>query len=85
VISLVEAIEEGTEWALLEPNTEGVRLAVEDAIRLFLETQWRAGGFAGMTASESYFVRCHPDGERLDCIIGIAPLIPAEIIEWHLP
>jgi hypothetical protein len=85
---LEESIDRGLGWAVFEPNDEPTWTEVRAAVAAFLEQTFRAGGFAGGTAEESYFVRCgietttQRDIENgvLIIEIGFAPLRPGEFV-----
>jgi phage tail sheath protein FI len=76
------------EWAVFEPNGEAlwarVRLAIDD----LLTGEWRKGALLGTKADEAFFVRCDRstmtqddlDAGRLVCLVGVAPLKPAEFV-----
>ena len=54
----------------------------------FLTTVWRSGALEGTTADQAFFVKCDRttmsqddiDNGRLICVIGIAPVKPAEFV-----
>ena len=46
-IFLERSIDEGTQWAVFEPNDERLWGRVTDTIRRFLRAQWRAGALQG--------------------------------------
>lgn len=48
----------GLQWALFEPNGQLLWSKMEDAIKSFLDSEWRKGALLGETASEAYFVKC---------------------------
>ena len=89
---LEESIEEGTRWAVFEPNGQPSWDAVRRSVEDFLFTQWRAGVFQGVTPEEAFFVRCDRttmtqddlDEGRLICLIGVAPLKPAEFVIFRI-
>jgi phage tail sheath protein FI len=88
VIFIEVSIHRGLQWAVFEPNGEAlwanVRVSVED----FLLAQWRKGALPGTKPEQAFFVRCDRttmtqndiDNGRLICLIGIAPLKPAEFV-----
>jgi hypothetical protein len=85
---LEHSLEEGLDWAVFEPNGErlwgNVRAAVED----FLLGEFRDGALVGTKPEEAFFVRCDRttmtqndlDNGRLVCLVGVAPLKPAEFV-----
>lgn len=87
-IFLEESIEEATQWVVFEPNDEPTWARVRQSITNFLNTQWRNGALQGKTADQAFFVKCDYttmtqddiDNGRLICIIGVAPVKPAEFV-----
>ncbi|WP_204163413.1 phage tail sheath family protein [Nocardioides gilvus] len=89
---LEASIDRGTQWAVFEPNGEllwdNVRRTVED----FLLNEFASGHLLGSTPEESFFVRCDRstmtqndlDNGRLVCLIGVAPLRPAEFVVFRI-
>jgi uncharacterized protein len=91
-IFIEESIDEGTQWVVFEPNDERLWARVKQTITQFLTTQWRAGALMGTTAEEAFFVKVDRttmtqddiDNGRLICIIGLAPVKPAEFVIFRL-
>lgn len=89
---LEESIEEGTRWAMFEPNGQPLWDKVRRAVESFLFTQWRAGVFQGVTPEKAFFVKCDRttmtqndiDDGRLICLIGVAALKPAEFVIFRI-
>jgi hypothetical protein len=88
LIGLERSLNEGTQWAVFEPNGEALWARVRTAIADFLTNEWRSGRLLGATADQAFYVRCDQstmtqndiDNGRLTCIIGVAPVKPAEFI-----
>jgi phage tail sheath protein FI len=82
------SIDRGTQWAVSEPNDESTWAKLRQQVTAFLTGLFRMGAFAGRTPAESYFVHCGDDtmtqddidNGRLNIVIGIAPLKPAEFV-----
>jgi phage tail sheath protein FI len=82
------SVDRGTQWAVFEPNDESTWARLRQQISVFLIGLFRQGALAGPTPDESFFVRCGNDtmtqddidNGRLDIVIGIAPLKPAEFV-----
>ena len=91
-IYLEETIKANTGWVVFEPNDELLWIRVKRTIEVFLEGVWRSGALAGSTAAESFFVDIGPstmskddiDNGRLICVIGVAPVKPAEFVIFRL-
>jgi phage tail sheath protein FI len=89
----VEAsIDYGTQWVVFEPNDEPLWARVRQTITNFLTTVWRGGALQGAKPDEAFFVKCDHttmtqddiDNGRLICIIGIAPVKPAEFVIFRI-
>jgi uncharacterized protein len=91
-IYVEESIEKGTQWVVFEPNNERLWARVKATITQFLTTVWRDGALMGTKPEEAFFVKCDRttmtqddiDNGRLICIIGIAPVKPAEFVIFRI-
>jgi len=89
---LEESIDEGTQWVVFEPNDEPTWAGVRRAVTNFLIRVWRSGALQGATQDEAFFVRCDRttmtqddiDNGRLICLIGVAPVKPAEFVIFRI-
>jgi Bacteriophage tail sheath protein len=89
---LEESIEEGTQWVVFEPNDEKLWARVIQTIRQFLTKVWKDGALMGSTPEEAFFVKCDRttmtqddiDNGRLICMIGVAPVKPAEFVVFRI-
>ncbi len=87
-IYLEQSISQGTQWVVFEPNGEQLWSNVRQAIGNFLLNEWRSGALQGNTPDQAYVVRCDKttmtqsdlDNGQLVCVIGVAPLKPAEFV-----
>ena len=87
-----ESIDEGTQWVVFEPNDEPLWARVRQSVENFLTTVWRDGALEGATPDEAFFVTCDRtvmtqddiDNGRLICVIGIAPVKPAEFVIFRI-
>ncbi len=85
-IYLEESIQEGTEWAVFEPNDEPLWSRLRDSVYEFLIARWRDGALLGSTPDQACFVRVDRTTMTQDDIdqgrtviqIGVAVLRPAE-------
>lgn len=89
----VEAsIDAGTQWVVFEPNDETLWSRVRQTITIFLEGLWSNGMLFGAKASDAFFVKCDRatmtqddiDNGRLVCLVGIAPVKPAEFVIFRI-
>ncbi|HJY74246.1 MAG TPA: phage tail sheath C-terminal domain-containing protein, partial [Streptosporangiaceae bacterium] len=87
-IYVEKSIFNGTQWVVFEPNNEQLWALIRQTISAFLTTVWQTGALAGTTPDEAFLVQCDhttmsPDdlaNGRLICIIGLAPVFPAEFV-----
>jgi phage tail sheath protein FI len=86
------SIEKGTQWAVFEPNGPALWGNVRRTIEDFLFSEFRSGHLLGDTVNEAFFVKCDRttmtqndlDNGRLICLVGIAPLRPAEFVIFRI-
>lgn len=91
-IFIEKSIERGTQYFVFEPNDEKLWARVRATITQFLTTVWKDGALMGTKVEEAFFVRCDRttmtqddiDNGRLICIIGIAPVKPAEFVIFRI-
>jgi len=89
---LERSIDKGTQWAVFEPNGERLWGNVRRTIEDFLLNEWMMGALLGDKPEKSFFVRCDRstmtqndlDNGRLVCLIGVAPLRPAEFVIFRI-
>ncbi len=87
-----ESIQEGTQWAVFEPNDEKLWARVRQSVRNFLTTVWRNGGLMGSSPDEAFYVKADRttmtqddiDNGRLIVEVGIAPVKPAEFVVFRI-
>lgn len=91
-IYIEASIERGTQWVVFEPNDARLWARVKATINQFLTGVWRSGALMGATPEEAFFIKCDRstmtqddiDNGRLICIIGIAPVKPAEFVIFRI-
>lgn len=91
-IFVEETIKASTNWAVFEPNDTFLWLRVRQSLENFLTDVWRTGALVGSTEAEAFFVDIGPntmtqgdiDNGRLICVIGIAPVKPAEFVIFRI-
>jgi len=87
-IFLEASLDQGTQWAVFEPNDQTLWNRLIQSVSAFLTTIWREGGLMGSKPEEAYFVKCGRDtmsqddidNGRLIMLIGVAPVFPAEFV-----
>jgi phage tail sheath protein FI len=83
-----KSIQDGTQWAVFEPNDEDLWGRVGRIVYNFLERIWREGALAGSSAQQAFYVKCNAENNTLETMllgrlyveIGIAPVRPAEFV-----
>lgn len=91
-IFIEESIKANTNWAVFEPNDETLWVRVKRTIDVFLTGLWRNGSLAGTSTNEAFFVNVGRDtmtqddidNGRLICVIGVAPVKPAEFVIFRI-
>jgi hypothetical protein len=91
-IFLEKSIDEGTQWVVFEPNNEKLWARVKQTITEFLTRVWRDGALMGAKPEEAFFVKADRttmtqddiDNGRLICLIGVAPVKPAEFVIFRI-
>lgn len=92
-LNYVEAsLDRSTQGVVFEPQGEALWLRVREAIQSFLFNEWRQGALLGDKPEQAYFVRCDRttmtqadiDRGRLICLVGVAPVRPAEFIIFRI-
>lgn len=89
---LETSIERGTQWAVFEPNNDVLWASMRQIISDFLFKEWKNGALLGAKPKDAYFVRCDRstmtqseiDNGQLICLIGVAPLKPAEFVIFRI-
>ena len=87
-LMIEESVDEGTEWAVFEPNEAPTWQQIEAHVGSFLLDLWRRGALQGRKAEEAYFVRCDATtttsadvaAGRINILVGVATIKPAEFI-----
>ncbi len=91
-IFIEESIKKGTKWVVFEPNDDKLWSRVQRTIENFLTTVWRNGALMGTSPAEAFFVKVDRstmsqddiDNGRMICVIGIAPVKPAEFVIFRI-
>jgi phage tail sheath protein FI len=91
-IYLERSIDRGTQWAVFEPNGEALWANIRRTVEDFLLNEWQMGALLGDKPEKAYFVKCDRstmtqndlDNGRLVCLIGVAPLRPAEFVIFRI-
>lgn len=86
------SIKLGTQWVVFDINSDPTWRRVVRSVSDFLTSLWREGMLQGDTPDEAFFVKCDMttmtqadiDNGRLICVIGIAPVRPAEFVIFQI-
>ena len=89
---LERSIDKGTQWAVFEPNGPQLWANVRRTLEDFFLNEWQNGALLGDKPERSFFVKCDRstmtqndlDNGRLVCLIGVAPLRPAEFVIFRI-
>ena len=87
-----ESIDEGTQFAVFEPNDPKLWARLSQSVTNFLTRVWKDGALFGAKPEEAFFVRCDLstmttddiENGRLIMLIGIAPVKPAEFVIFRI-
>jgi phage tail sheath protein FI len=91
-IYIEESIKANTNWVVFEPNDARLWARVRGTIESFLTGIWVTGALVGGSPDEAFFVDIGPntmtkddiDNGRLICLIGVAPVKPAEFVIFRI-
>jgi phage tail sheath protein FI len=89
---LRESIDEGTQWAVFEPNGPELWAKIRRSVIAFLTMAWRSGALFGNTPEEAFFVQCDEETNppevrnvgQLVVKVGVAMTQPAEFVIFEL-
>lgn len=92
MLYLRESIDEGTQWAVFEPNDQNLWAKITRNITAFLTNVWRSGALFGSTAAEAFYVKCDaetnpPELRELGQVvteIGVSIVRPAEFVIFRI-
>jgi uncharacterized protein len=91
-IYLEHSLDQGTQFAVFEPNNSQLWANIRQTVEDFLLVLWRDGALLGDKPEQAFFVRCDRttmsqndlDNGRLICLIGVAPTKPAEFVIFRI-
>jgi len=91
-IFIEQSIIRGTRWAVFEPNDTKLWKRIDDSVTNFLTTVWRDGGLFGDEPEQAFFVKVDEttttqddrDSGRVNILVGIAPVKPAEFVVFRI-
>ena len=89
---LRESIDEGTQFAVFEPNDLGLWERIKRTVGGFLLNEWRDGALFGETPDKAFFVKCDAETNpkevrelgQVVTLIGVAIVKPAEFVIFRI-
>jgi hypothetical protein len=92
MLFLRESIDQSLQWAVFEPNDQGLWAKIVRNTSAFLTTQWQLGMLFGSTAQEAFYVKCDAETNppelreigRVVTEIGVAIVKPAEFVIFRI-
>jgi phage tail sheath protein FI len=87
-----QAIQNGTNWVVFEPNTRDLWKKITRNLTAFLLNTWKSGALFGDTPEEAFYVRCDDELNPPESIdagyvvveVGLAPAKPAEFVVFRV-
>jgi phage tail sheath protein FI len=87
-----QAIQNGTNWVVFEPNTRDLWKKIMRNLTSFLLNIWKSGALFGDTPEEAFYVRCDDELNPPESIdagyvvveVGMAPAKPAEFVVFRV-
>ncbi|MCE7936998.1 phage tail sheath family protein [bacterium] len=91
-LQIEESIQEGTRWAVFEPNNLALWQKIRRNVTAFLNGFWRDGALFGATPEQAFYVKVDeelnpPEVRALGQVIieiGLVPAFPAEFIVFRI-
>lgn len=89
LFNMVEAsIEQGTQWAVFEPNDYTLWAKLRRDLTAYLKSVWSSGALFGLTTSDAFYVKVDEENNpqelrdlgQLVVEVGIRPVKPAEFL-----
>ncbi|GAB3248645.1 phage tail sheath family protein [Kineosporia babensis] len=87
-----KTIQDGTQWAVFEPNDVALWEGVKRTLTAFLRGLWTQGALVGATPDQAFYVKCDEetnppegvDAGQLVVEVGLAPVKPAEFVIFRI-
>jgi hypothetical protein len=92
LLFIEESIQEGTQFAVFEPNNQELWQKVKRQVSEFLDRVWRSGALLGAKPEEAYRVRIDDELNppttmalgQLIIEVRVAPTTPAEFVVFQI-
>lgn len=89
---LRESIDEGTQFAVFEPNSDPLWQQITRSVTAFLTRVWRDGALFGTQPEQAFYVKCDAstnppeirEAGQVIIEIGVAPVTPAEFVVFRI-
>jgi phage tail sheath protein FI len=89
---LRESIDQGTQWAVFEPNNQELWAKITRNVSAFLANVWAAGALFGDKPEEAFYVKCDAETNppslrdlgQVTTEVGVAITRPAEFVVFKL-
>jgi phage tail sheath protein FI len=89
---LRESIDQGTQFAVFEPNAQPLWQRIVRSVNAFLTNVWRDGALFGVTPEQAFYVKCDettnpPEVREQGQVvteIGVSIVKPAEFVIFHI-
>lgn len=89
---LYKSIDQGTQWAVFEPNGPDLWARLIRNVSSFLTSVWAQGALAGSVPQEAFYVKCdaenNPPDQRANGLlvieVGVATVFPAEFVVFRI-
>jgi Bacteriophage tail sheath protein len=86
------SIDQGTQWAVFEPNDPALWAKITRNVSAFLTNVWAAGGLFGEKAEQAFYVKCDAETNppalrelgQVTAEVGVAITRPAEFVVFKL-
>lgn len=86
------SIARNTRWVVFEPNDMSLWKNIRRDVSAFLMLLWRQGALMGRTPEDAFFVKADEetnppeeiDAGRVNIVIGVAPVKPAEFVIFRI-
>jgi uncharacterized protein len=89
---LYKSIDQGTQWAVFEPNGPDLWARIIRNVGAFLTNVWSQGALAGAVPEEAFYIKCdaenNPPDQRASGLliveVGVATVFPAEFVVFRI-
>jgi phage tail sheath protein FI len=91
-VSIMKDIDNGTQWAVFEPNDQDLWAKIVMNVAAYLTRRWREGALFGATVATAFYVKCDAETNPSDqlelgmvtTLVGVAIVRPAEFVIFQI-